>query len=330
MESRCRSRSRSRSRAHGVPNFQMQVIRSTDIQHLQVYELSGNCLEFDVEGSATVLDAKQAIQNLDPLRRPVNKQRLLNGDIILHDGMLIGDLDARAVLSLVQRTPEQAAWIEKVARCGGWLELFKAPEHIREDREIILSAVRWNGMALQCCDLKDDVEIVEVALQQTASALKFASPRIRSLLQERVVQPRPVKRRPVLYINAFVPVVFLVLVGIIDIFCGHALAALVALAPLAALAALVARDIWLETSEYNKVKFTAQVGETCVAKSADGAMWPVTMTDKHPDGTFGVNVHDPAGTHWPRIDCVASSMQRPPEGIWSLGDVVCHGATRLK
>ena len=86
MASRCRSRSRSRSQTRGAPASQMQVVRSIDIQHLQVYELSGNCLEFDIEASATVLDAKQAIQNLDPSRRPVNKQRLLNGDRIFYDG----------------------------------------------------------------------------------------------------------------------------------------------------------------------------------------------------------------------------------------------------
>jgi len=44
-----------------------------------------------------------------------------------------------------------------------------------------------------------------------------------------------------------------------------------------------------------------EVGGIYEARDANGAWWPVTITEKNADGTFGVSVHDGPGTHWPKV-----------------------------
>jgi len=146
-------------------------------QHLRIYELNGDCFEVSVASRATILDVKLKLRDLAQVSLPVHEQCLLNGTAILRDCLLMEDLGSPAELTLVRRPKEQADWIKKVGQeIGGWLDLRRAPKRIRADREVILSAVQWNGYALQFASssLKSDPEIVAAAITQDKNARQFA------------------------------------------------------------------------------------------------------------------------------------------------------------
>ena len=66
-------------------------------------------------------------------------------------------------------------------RQDGWA-LQHASESLKDDEEIVLAAVRQNGYVLQCASesLKDDGEIVLAAVRQNGYAFKYASKRLKN------------------------------------------------------------------------------------------------------------------------------------------------------
>lgn len=83
-------------------------------------------------------------------------------------------------LTLVRRSPEQAAWLEQVTLDGRRLQ--DAPVHIREDREVVLAACKQRGWTLRYAvdELKADRDIVWNAIQISGHALGDATPELRS------------------------------------------------------------------------------------------------------------------------------------------------------
>ena len=61
---------------------------------------------------------------------------------------------------------ERKEWLNNVK--NHWFELAQAPEHIKNDREIVMAAVLQDAYAMQYAawDLSNDPELAEVALQQ--------------------------------------------------------------------------------------------------------------------------------------------------------------------
>jgi len=83
-------------------------------------------------------------------------------------------------ITLVQRPPEQAHWLQKVLEAPA--ELRNAPESMQADAEVVLAAVTQQGRMLQyaSADLQDDDKVVLAAIQHEGSALEFAGPDHRS------------------------------------------------------------------------------------------------------------------------------------------------------
>eukprot|EP00930_Biecheleria_cincta_P042035 TRINITY_DN28904_c0_g1_i1.p1 TRINITY_DN28904_c0_g1~~TRINITY_DN28904_c0_g1_i1.p1 ORF type:complete len:413 (-),score=70.82 TRINITY_DN28904_c0_g1_i1:47-1285(-) len=91
-------------------------------------------------------------------------------------GSRIGSEHSRV---LRDRAREALEWFDNVQRDG--LRLQQAPDHLLENRKLVLEAVQSNGRALQYAaeDLRRDKEVVLAAVQQEPTSLEFADPSIR-------------------------------------------------------------------------------------------------------------------------------------------------------
>ncbi len=71
--------------------------------------------------------------------------------------------------------------VRDAVQASGW-DLIHAPEGLRDDREIVILAVRNVGQALHCASkaLQDDREVVLTALSNDATALQYASTRMQN------------------------------------------------------------------------------------------------------------------------------------------------------
>lgn len=171
---------------------------------LRVNTLAGFVCTVHASLDWTVAEAKAAIEEALP-RIPVCRQRLLVGEVELLDSELLSsvfEVGKIAEVTLVQRTPEQADWIQKagseftqllenkdawsdhdtvlaaVHRSGASLQY--ASDELRGDREVVLAAVAESGLALQHASpaLVADPGVVLHAVERCGRALEFASPEL--------------------------------------------------------------------------------------------------------------------------------------------------------
>ncbi|CAK9084806.1 Cytoplasmic dynein 2 light intermediate chain 1 [Durusdinium trenchii] len=80
-------------------------------------------------------------------------------------------------LTLLRRPEEQAKWLAQLAEAGSSGDLSKAPDEIREDREVLLAAVSADDDALQWAstDLQGDRAVVLAAVRRCGFALACAA-----------------------------------------------------------------------------------------------------------------------------------------------------------
>lgn len=150
---------------------------------VEVHSLSGLvCTVSDAVPDWCGIDLKEAI------RRKVDilphSQRILVGRTelrdydLLFDALALEPLGDRCHVTLLRRPPEQAEWIRRVQSSLGDNEgLFLAPQTIREDREVVLYAVRRGPRELMWAshNLHADREVVLEAVRYSGWALEFAS-----------------------------------------------------------------------------------------------------------------------------------------------------------
>lgn len=134
---------------------------------------------------------------------PKREQRLIAGGRELPDDETLAFVrevgSNRLELTLLRRTPEQAAWLQRLARDGQ--ALLGAPDAVRADREAVLVAVRGHGDALRCAasELQADREVVLAAVHQNGRALSWAADELRA---DREVVLEAVRRHPWALTNA--------------------------------------------------------------------------------------------------------------------------------
>merc|ERR1719387_1995618 len=113
---------------------------------------------------------------------PLCEQRLLLNGLELRDADALGDACAAGVqeavdvtMTMIRRSEEEVQWLEEVQSSGKSLR--RAPEHIRENREVVLKAVQQDGRALQSAapELCADPDIVHAAVSQNGQALQHAA-----------------------------------------------------------------------------------------------------------------------------------------------------------
>eukprot|EP00913_Durusdinium_trenchii_P018994 g17850.t1 len=80
-------------------------------------------------------------------------------------------------LTLLRRPEEQAKWLAQLAEAGSSGDLSKAPDEIRQDREVLLAAVSADDDALQWAstDLQGDRAVVLAAVRRCGFALACAA-----------------------------------------------------------------------------------------------------------------------------------------------------------
>mmetsp|Transcript_150576 Transcript_150576/g.484175 ORF Transcript_150576/g.484175 Transcript_150576/m.484175 type:complete len:1049 (+) Transcript_150576:74-3220(+) len=170
-----------------------------------VIGLAGEICRFVARPSWAVSDAKNAIEAATAICP--RQQRLVAGVVELRDDDKLGAflVEDTAYLTLVKRSPEQARWLDladkdwsqlldapadvwadfevvriAVSRCG-WALKHAVPE-LRGDPEVVLDAVRQNGLSLQfaAAALKADRTIAVAAAVQCGRALDFVVPELRN------------------------------------------------------------------------------------------------------------------------------------------------------
>jgi len=147
------------------------------------------------DGAWTVAETKVEINVAAGI--PKREQRLIVGGRELPDDETLAFVreigSNRLELTLLRRTPEQAAWLERLERDGQ--ALLGAPDSVRADREAVLAAVRDHGDALRCAapELQADKEVVLEAVHQNGRALAWAADELRA---DREVVLEAVRRHP--------------------------------------------------------------------------------------------------------------------------------------
>merc|ERR1719158_2521439 len=114
----------------------------------------GPLCEVEASPDWTVEDAKAAIQARSGIAR--GEQRLIVGSTVLSRNAepLIAAVNKNSVellVTLIQRDPEQTAWIDHISNDSG--RLGSAPDHIKKNCDVVLEAVksstkRENGAAI--------------------------------------------------------------------------------------------------------------------------------------------------------------------------------------
>lgn len=161
--------------------------RPARVLQVHIAALSGEGCRLSLDPDTTLQELKHAVEQ--HLAVPALEQRLLLGSHELRDpaaslgglaGQDAGASEGHLFLQLLRRPAEQAALLRQLEAIPGhevpeWLEL--SPEVLREDREVILAAVRRSGLALKCAapECQGDKEVVLEAVCQNGNALEFAS-----------------------------------------------------------------------------------------------------------------------------------------------------------
>jgi len=144
--------------------------------NVRICGIGGELCCVSVEPSWVWCDVKRVIETV--VQIPLREQRLYSADSELFDNVPVAELSSGAAsveLTLVRRPPEQAHWLQRVAKA--WFvenPLSKAPEHIQADREIVLAAIRQNVGALRyaSAELRADPEVVLSAVRPNRLALR--------------------------------------------------------------------------------------------------------------------------------------------------------------
>jgi len=125
--------------------------------------------------SWTLRDVKIVVQAATGIS--LHEQRLLSGTFEPRDEDPLSRLPSGdfADVTLVRRPVEQARWMEEVELDG--MQLRFAPPRLRQDREVVLAAVRQDARAFVFAaeELRGDVEIVRVATRNCAAVLRYVS-----------------------------------------------------------------------------------------------------------------------------------------------------------
>lgn len=143
---------------------------------VRINGLSGQLGTIEAEETWTAWEAKKAIQTT--LGVPMSEQRLLRGnkELLDHDDLGQGCSDDMG-LTLLRRTPEQAALLEQLrANIKDSAQLRRIPEHLFAEREAVMIMVQHNGFLLQLADasLRADPDVVLAAVRRSAFALQHA------------------------------------------------------------------------------------------------------------------------------------------------------------
>lgn len=119
-------------------------------------------------------------------------QRLICGTQEITEYALLADFcsgvantGAPLEVLLLQRSAEQVEWLEHIDTLQphmvvAWLR--EAPAAAREDRDVVMAAVRLSGIALQYAspELRSDREVVLTAMRGMHSAFQYVTPELRA------------------------------------------------------------------------------------------------------------------------------------------------------
>ena len=138
--------------------------------------LSASCT-FPCDATSAIRDVKRLIESETGI--PARELRIYFGERELRDSekpRQIVETD-ELELSFLRRDPEQAQWLEAVLQDPDGTFVAEAPDHIRDDSEVMLAAVMQNGRALEFASdrLKADRGVVLQALLEDAAAFRFAA-----------------------------------------------------------------------------------------------------------------------------------------------------------
>ncbi|CAE7257534.1 unnamed protein product [Symbiodinium natans] len=143
------------------------------------HSLSGDSWVVDGQQGWCVGDAMKVLEEMTGV--PQRDQRLLSGTQELKETdalSAVAEAYPSLILTLLVRNPEFAEWRERLRASDFPQDLFrKAPEHIRDDREIVMAVLERHGFSLKFAssDLQDCQEVVLCAVRQTGAALAYAS-----------------------------------------------------------------------------------------------------------------------------------------------------------
>mmetsp|Transcript_126058 Transcript_126058/g.251676 ORF Transcript_126058/g.251676 Transcript_126058/m.251676 type:complete len:369 (-) Transcript_126058:52-1158(-) len=149
---------------------------------LEVSGLNGKLLDVSADPAWTVHTLKSKVAAVTCT--PVHLQRLFSGISELLDEDVLSDVtpptSPTTKLSLLRTDPEWFHGMQMVTIAGMQLAVLAA--HFKADHEIVLTAVRQNGMALEyaATELHEDVAIVRAAVEDSGLALKHAAAALRS------------------------------------------------------------------------------------------------------------------------------------------------------
>jgi len=143
---------------------------------LELTGLSGKLLDVSADPAWTVRTLKSKVAAATCT--PVHLQRLFSGISELCDEDVLSTVTpptSPTQLSLVCTDPEWLHGMQMVSIAG--MQLAVLDPHLKADREIVLTAVRQNGMALEYAakQLQEDVGIIRTAVEDSGLALKHAA-----------------------------------------------------------------------------------------------------------------------------------------------------------
>lgn len=150
---------------------------------IEVCGLGGDSWTVHAGPQWTGIDVKEAVQRASGIS--LHQQHLILGELELKDTSTLeaqvpecGAAGSDIQVTLIRRDPEQSEWLNRVSVDGR--ELRNAPEGLREDRLVVLAAVRQRAEALQYAgSLRADAEVALAAVQRCPAALHFAANALR-------------------------------------------------------------------------------------------------------------------------------------------------------
>ncbi|CAJ1362185.1 unnamed protein product [Effrenium voratum] len=148
-----------------------------------IHGLGGNCWVLDGQQGWCGADAKKVLEEMSGV--PRRDQRLIMGTQELKETDSLGVLSdgPEMQLTLLVRNPEFAEWLERISNSEFPQDVFRcAPEHVCDDREIVLAVVSKHGFSLKFAseDMQANRDVVLTAVRQTGAALAYAAVALRA------------------------------------------------------------------------------------------------------------------------------------------------------
>eukprot|EP00435_Cladocopium_sp_Y103_P075117 s168_g54.t1 len=147
---------------------------SAEVEHLEleINGLAGHLCHLKLERfRLQIEDIKNAIQDYTGV--PVPEQRLFLGSAeVIRVGQLANRGTTPIEVMLVRRTAEQLSWLEVLSKEGKKYQ--NAPPDVQRDKEVIQSVLNqdWRLLKHMPADLKEEIDIVEIALESGAPATR--------------------------------------------------------------------------------------------------------------------------------------------------------------